>query len=82
MNQMKLMEKILTNDVYCEKIIHMTLEDFQAALAEHDVSVQNAEALFRKLKDAIAGGELSDEDLAGVAGGALACNYDDLPDGC
>ena len=82
MSQMKLLEKILTNDAYCEKVAQMTLEDFQTALAEHDVSVQNTEALFRKLKEAIAGGALSDDDLAGVAGGVVACNYKDLPNGC
>ena len=77
MNQLKLMEKILTNRESCKKIVDMSVEDFKAALMQRGIDTENAEDLLRKLKETISGGELNDSDLEIVSGGVLACYLED-----
>lgn len=76
--QMKLIEKILTNKEHCEKIAEMSLEEFQAALAQRGLEGNNAEKIYSAVKTSLVGGELDDDDLAMVAGGGLCfpCSCD------
>ena len=41
MQKVKLIEKILTNKEYCEKIVEMTFEEFEAELARRGVQVKH-----------------------------------------
>lgn len=76
MSQMKLIEKILANKEYCEKIAEMSLEDFKAALSQRGLDEKNAEKIYSAVKTSLVGGELDDDDLALVAGGAwCSCSY-------
>ena len=43
MEQMKLIEKILTNKEYCEKIAAMSCETFAQELATHGIELPNIE---------------------------------------
>lgn len=69
MSQMKLIEKILSNREYCEKIAAMTLEEFKAALAQRGAELKDVEKAYRIIMVSVAGGELDDEELEAVAGG-------------
>ena len=71
---MKLIEKILANREYCEKIAEMTLEEFQAALAARGAEVPDAEKAYRMIKSSLAEGELDDGDLEAISGGFF-CGY-------
>ena len=72
MKQVKLIEKILSNRKYCEKIAEMSLEEFQAALAQRGLEAKNAEKIYSAAKTSAAGGELDDDDLNLVSGGACS----------
>ena len=82
MNQLKLIEKILTNNEYREKVVDMSIEDFKAALAQQGLNIPDAEELLRKLKETISVGELSDSDLESISGGRVACTCKDEPNDC
>ena len=82
MNQLKLIEKILTNKDYREKVVDMSTEDFTAALAQHGLNIPDAEELLCKLKETISVGELSDSDLESISGGRVACTRQDETDDC
>ena len=71
------MEKILAHPEYREKVAAMTPDEFKAALSQHGVGIQDAEALLRKIKEVLSGGELGDSDLECVSGGVLACYLED-----
>lgn len=70
---MKLIEKILANREYCEKIAAMTLEEFKEALAQRGIEVPDAEKAYRMIKSSLVEGELDDGDLDAVAGGYVIC---------
>jgi len=72
MKQVKLIEKILSNREYCEKIAEMSLEEFQAALAQRGLEEKNAGKIYSVIKTAVAGGELDEDDLLQVSGGACS----------
>ena len=74
MKQTKLIEKILTNKEYCEKIAEMTLEAFAEELKKKGVELPNVEKVYNMIKTSVAGGELSDDDLETVAGGVGMCD--------
>ena len=76
MQKVKLIEKILTNKEYCEKIIEMTFEEFEAELARLGVQVKDAEMIYNTVKTAAAGGNVADDDLEAVTGGRIACSCD------
>ena len=66
---MRLIEKILTNREYCERIAAMTLDEFKAALAQQGLELKDAEKAYRIIMASVAGGDLGDDDLTAVAGG-------------
>ena len=74
MKQTKLIEKILTNKEYCEKIAEMTLESFREELTRKGVELNNIEKVYNTIKISVAGGELSDDELETVAGGVGMCD--------
>ena len=69
MKQVKLIEKILSNREYCEKIAEMSLEEFRAELAERGMELKDAESAYRIIKTTIASGELDEEALTAITGG-------------
>ena len=74
MKQTKLIEKILTNNEYCEKIAEMSLEAFREELASKGIELSNIEKVYNTIKTSVAGGEISDEELEAVAGGVGMCD--------
>ena len=74
MKQTKLIEKILTNKEYCEKIAEMTLESFREELTRKGFELNNIEKVYNTIKISVAGGELSDDELETVAGGVGMCD--------
>lgn len=73
MSQMKLIEKILSNREYCEKIAAMTVEELKAELASRGVELENIEKFYNTVKLSVAGGELSEDDLDTITGGVGMC---------
>ena len=74
MEQIKLIEKILTNKEYCEKVADLSLEAFREELAKQGIELNNLEKVYNTIKTSVACGELSDEDLEAVAGGVGMCD--------
>lgn len=68
------MERIMNNEKLLEALgTAQTAKDIEAALAEHNVTLaedMSAEELLRMLKSSGQDGELNEDDLEDVAGGA------------
>lgn len=80
MSQLKLIEKILSDKENCEKIAAMTLEEFKEALAQRGLEIKDAERVYSTIRTSVAGGELDEEDLNAVTGGA--CGFCDCKGAC
>ena len=74
---MKLVEKILSNKEYSEKVAAMTAEEFMHEIGKRgfELEAEKAVQIYQQVKLSVAGGELDDDQLDVISGGWASNTY-------